>query len=59
MKISRQYSGQDSIGFWKMVNCIKNVDDRNFCYEQACELQNTEITILNILEGYLNKEEKE
>lgn len=44
------YSGENSNGFWRRVNRIKDDRTRAMCYELGCALQDIEYRLLRALE---------
>lgn len=52
MKISRQYSGHESLAFWQLIHSIKDEDIKTRSYERACDLQALENELLNYIESF-------
>lgn len=50
MKFACQYSGDESKGFWNLINGLKNRENSAALYALGCALQNLEGDILRRLE---------
>ena len=57
MKFARQYSDDESKGFWNLVNGLKNRENHAALYALGCALQNLEHDVLRRLENAITEDE--